>query len=78
MTFICLGGHWDSDANLGRLEYQTARTVQPCWCQQRFANADQGVPDHLHSCDSFVEALGGLKPPTTFRLTAERSKHVFV
>ena len=46
---------------LGRLEYQTARAITPYQYQQRSANADWGIPNHFHSCGSFVESLSGLQ-----------------
>ena len=28
--------------------------TEPYWCQQRPANADLGVPDHSHNCDTYM------------------------
>ena len=35
MTFICLGGHWESVPTPRRLKYHIARTTKPYWCWQR-------------------------------------------
>ena len=58
LTFICLGGHQESVSNPRRLEYQTARTTEPYWYQQRSTTNDWSVSNHSHICDNFVASLG--------------------
>ena len=61
MTFISLDIHQESVPIPRKLGCQTARTTKPYQCQQRPMIAEWDVPDHSHSCDSFVVSLGGLK-----------------